>query len=236
MPAQTRALGALYKSARQRLGVLSLSNPDIAIIMSSQSNRPLGIHLTPSGTSFGAPSGAIFNMYTNLSQKLDQENVEHWKEGADTILVFVRFHAAQRQRHSYAYKPPLPDRSVLFYGGHFYRYQLPELAARSQHHHPVPPRTDIRTTFQNRFQRPHSPHDFIHPKPLLPLRFGGIHQLSLVPQPRAQPHMRPYGHTLTTMGPQIPPDGSTKPPTSCPCPYSRILLSRRMQVRHLRAR
>ena len=58
--------------------------------MSSQADDTIGI--TPSGTSFGAPSGAIFNMYTTRAQKLDQENVEIWKEGADTILVFVRFH------------------------------------------------------------------------------------------------------------------------------------------------
>ena len=49
-----------------------------------------GITLTPSGTSYGAPSGAIFNMYTTRAQELDNENVENWKQGADTILVFVR--------------------------------------------------------------------------------------------------------------------------------------------------
>ena len=62
--------------------------------MSSESDHPIGIHLTSSGTSFGAPSGAIFNMYTTRAQKLDQENVEIWKDSANTILVFVCFHAA----------------------------------------------------------------------------------------------------------------------------------------------
>ena len=49
-----------------------------------------GITLTPSGTSFGDSSGAIFNMYTTRAQEFDKENVQNWKEGADTILVFVR--------------------------------------------------------------------------------------------------------------------------------------------------
>ena len=61
--------------------------------MSSQPDDTTGT--TPNETTFGAPSGGIFNMYTTRAQKLDQENVEVWKEGADTILVFVRFHAAQ---------------------------------------------------------------------------------------------------------------------------------------------
>ncbi|KAN0130524.1 hypothetical protein V8E53_011610, partial [Lactarius tabidus] len=45
-------------------------------------------------------------MYTTRAQTLDQENVENWKEGADSILVFVRF-------HSYPYKP-LPFQIGLF--------------------------------------------------------------------------------------------------------------------------
>ena len=49
-----------------------------------------GITMAPSGTSFGDPSGAIFNMYTTRAQEFDNENVENWKQGADTILVFVR--------------------------------------------------------------------------------------------------------------------------------------------------
>ena len=110
---------------------------------------------------------------------------------------------------------PFPDWSFLFYSSHFYRYQLPELAARSQRRHPVPPCSDIPTTFQCQFQRPYSPRNSVyHPNSLLSLRFGGIHQLSLVPQSCAQSHMRPYGHTFTTMGSQIPPDGSKKSPTS----------------------
>ena len=48
------------------------------------------ITLTPKGTSCGDPSGTIFNMYTTRAQELDKENVQNWKEGADTILVFVR--------------------------------------------------------------------------------------------------------------------------------------------------
>ena len=61
--------------------------------MSSQPDDTTGT--TPNETSFGVSSGAIFNMYSTRAQKLDQENVEIWKEGADTILVFVRFHTAR---------------------------------------------------------------------------------------------------------------------------------------------
>ena len=77
--------------------------------------------------------------------------------------------------------PPFPDWSFLFYSSHFYRYQLPELAARSQRRHPVPPRTDIPTTFQCQFKRPYAHDSVYYPNSLLPLRFDGIHQLSLVP-------------------------------------------------------
>ena len=48
----------------------------------------------PNETTYSDPSGPIFNMYNTRAQKLDHENVENWKEGADSILVFVRFHAA----------------------------------------------------------------------------------------------------------------------------------------------
>jgi hypothetical protein len=48
----------------------------------------------PDETTYSDPSGRIFNLYTTRAQKLDRENVENWKEGADSILVFVRFHIA----------------------------------------------------------------------------------------------------------------------------------------------
>ena len=47
--------------------------------------------ISPNETTYSDPSGPIFNMYTTRAQRLDHENVENWKEGADTILVFVRF-------------------------------------------------------------------------------------------------------------------------------------------------
>ncbi|KAF8261488.1 hypothetical protein EI94DRAFT_1606617, partial [Lactarius quietus] len=34
-------------------------------------------------------SGAIFSMYTTRAQKFDEEDVENWKGGADSILVFT---------------------------------------------------------------------------------------------------------------------------------------------------
>ncbi|KAN0130530.1 hypothetical protein V8E53_011616, partial [Lactarius tabidus] len=55
--------------------------------MSSQPDNTTGT--TPNLTVFSGPSGAIFNMYTTRAQRLDQENVENWKDGANSILVFI---------------------------------------------------------------------------------------------------------------------------------------------------
>src|SRR6266571_9507503 len=161
-----------------------------------------------------------------------------WRIGREVQMAssFLYVSASHRPyRLSCAYKPSrFPDWPFLFYSGYFYRHELPELAARSQRHHPVPPRTDIPTTFH--YQRYQSRRESVYPKFLLPLRFGGICQLGLVPQPRAQSHMRAHCYTFATMGPQIPPDNSTKSRTSCPCPYPRVLFPRGAQVPHLRAR
>ena len=127
--------------------------------------------------------------------------------------------------HSY-----FPDWPLLLHGGYFHCPQLPELATRSQRHHPVTPRTNITTTFEHH----HWHRCRQYPKSLRPSHVSGIHQLSLVPQPRAQSHVRAHGHTFATMGPQIPPDSSTKIRTPSPCPYTRVLLPRRAQVLHLR--
>ncbi|KAH8991218.1 hypothetical protein EDB92DRAFT_1798375, partial [Lactarius akahatsu] len=43
---------------------------------------------------YSDPSGAIFSMYITRALKFDDENVENWKGGADSILVFVRSRAA----------------------------------------------------------------------------------------------------------------------------------------------
>jgi hypothetical protein len=48
----------------------------------------------PNDTTYSDTSGRIFNFYTTFAEKMDQENVENWKDGANSILVFVRFHAA----------------------------------------------------------------------------------------------------------------------------------------------
>ncbi|KAH8983811.1 hypothetical protein EDB86DRAFT_2811217, partial [Lactarius hatsudake] len=38
---------------------------------------------------YSDPSGAIFSMYISRALKFDDENVENWKGGADSILVFT---------------------------------------------------------------------------------------------------------------------------------------------------
>ncbi|KAH9173696.1 hypothetical protein EDB89DRAFT_1849680, partial [Lactarius sanguifluus] len=38
---------------------------------------------------YSDPSGAIFSMYITRALKFDDENVENWKGGADSILVFT---------------------------------------------------------------------------------------------------------------------------------------------------
>ena len=43
----------------------------------------------PEKTTYGDSSGAIFSMYIGRAQKLDEENAENWKGGAEGILVFV---------------------------------------------------------------------------------------------------------------------------------------------------
>jgi hypothetical protein len=50
----------------------------------------------PNETTYSDPSGRIFNLYTTCAEKMDHENVENWKDGANSILVFVRFHAPLR--------------------------------------------------------------------------------------------------------------------------------------------
>ncbi|KAI9434959.1 hypothetical protein H4582DRAFT_2173490 [Lactarius indigo] len=44
---------------------------------------------TPKKTTYSDPSGAIFSMYITRALKFDDENVENWKGGADSILVFT---------------------------------------------------------------------------------------------------------------------------------------------------
>jgi hypothetical protein len=56
--------------------------------MSSQPNNTAGT--APNETTYSDYSGRIFNLYTTCAEKMDQENVENWKDGANTILVFVR--------------------------------------------------------------------------------------------------------------------------------------------------
>ncbi|KAH8991210.1 hypothetical protein EDB92DRAFT_1798310, partial [Lactarius akahatsu] len=40
-------------------------------------------------TTYSDPSGAIFSLYLARASKFDDENVENWKGGADSILVFT---------------------------------------------------------------------------------------------------------------------------------------------------
>ncbi|KAH8991224.1 hypothetical protein EDB92DRAFT_1798399, partial [Lactarius akahatsu] len=44
---------------------------------------------TPKKTTYSDPSGAIFSLYITRALKFDDENVENWKGGADSILVFT---------------------------------------------------------------------------------------------------------------------------------------------------
>jgi hypothetical protein len=124
-------------------------------------------------TTYSDSSGNIFNMYSTRAQSLDHDNVENWKDGANSILVFVSFHAPITVDKT-SQASPFPDWSFRFYGRYLYRHQLSELAPRSQRRHPVPPRTDIPTTFQCQCQRLHSHRDSAHPNTLLSLRFCGI--------------------------------------------------------------
>jgi hypothetical protein len=71
-----------------------LSNSDNIAIMSSSQQPPSDDNATgtaPNQTTYSDASGRIFNFYATCAEKMDQENVENWKDGADTILVFVRF-------------------------------------------------------------------------------------------------------------------------------------------------
>ncbi len=69
------------------------------------------------------------------------------------------------------YEPSrFPGWRFLLYGGYFHRHQLPELAARSQHHHLVPPHTNVPTTFQRHYQQYQSRRESesVHPEFLPP--------------------------------------------------------------------
>ncbi|KAN0130532.1 hypothetical protein V8E53_011618 [Lactarius tabidus] len=68
------------------LPALPPRDSDIAI-MSSQPDNTIGT--APDDTTYSDASGRIFNLYTTRAQKLDHENVENWKDGADSILVFI---------------------------------------------------------------------------------------------------------------------------------------------------
>ncbi|KAI9439629.1 hypothetical protein H4582DRAFT_1812966, partial [Lactarius indigo] len=56
------------------------------------SQNTCGCSTAPKETTYSDSSGAIFSMYIDRAQKFDDENVENWKGGAESILVFVRFH------------------------------------------------------------------------------------------------------------------------------------------------
>ncbi|KAN0130539.1 hypothetical protein V8E53_011625, partial [Lactarius tabidus] len=53
------------------------------------SSQPDNTSTAPDETTYSDASGRIFNLYTTRAQKLDHENVENWKDGADSILVFI---------------------------------------------------------------------------------------------------------------------------------------------------
>ncbi|KAN0130540.1 hypothetical protein V8E53_011626 [Lactarius tabidus] len=60
--------------------------------MSSSQQPPPDDNVTGTAsnqTTYSDTSGRIFNFYTICAEKMDQENVENWKDGANTILVFI---------------------------------------------------------------------------------------------------------------------------------------------------
>jgi hypothetical protein len=77
------------------------------------SSQPDNTSTAPDETTYSDASGRIFNLYTTRAQKLDHENVENWKDGADSILVFVRFHVAHTVTIFVFLQAPTCSRSVF---------------------------------------------------------------------------------------------------------------------------
>ncbi|KAH8995455.1 hypothetical protein EDB92DRAFT_207024 [Lactarius akahatsu] len=60
----------------------------------SQSQNACCCTAAPKETTYSDSSGAIFSMYIDHAQKFDDENVENWKGGAESILVFTGIFSA----------------------------------------------------------------------------------------------------------------------------------------------
>ncbi|KAH9054997.1 hypothetical protein EDB87DRAFT_1567780, partial [Lactarius vividus] len=58
------------------------------------SQNVCGCTTAPKETTYSDSSGAIFSMYITRALEFDDENVENWKGGADTILVFTGIFSA----------------------------------------------------------------------------------------------------------------------------------------------
>ncbi|KAH9033198.1 hypothetical protein EDB83DRAFT_1834103 [Lactarius deliciosus] len=58
------------------------------------SQNVCGCTTTPKETTYSDSSGAIFSMYIDHAQKFDDENVENWKGGAESILLFTGIFSA----------------------------------------------------------------------------------------------------------------------------------------------
>ncbi|KAH8991183.1 hypothetical protein EDB92DRAFT_1994639 [Lactarius akahatsu] len=121
----------------------------------------------------------LFSMYiTRVTKFEDEKDVENWKGGADSILVFTGLFSSTVATFIALSYPNLQ--------------QDPNLATQLL--------TQISQQLSNSTT---SVGQSVHSS------YVGIYQLSLVPQPRAQSHMRVHGHSFATMGLQIPPHNSS---------------------------
>ena len=115
--------------------VYSLRPPDDGFGSGLTTDQVIGdLHRRDTGplgqAQYGDPSAKIWGLYLSLAEKFDKEHGDSWAGNTDGVLVFVRVH------------PPLfsnrvctqleADRSFLRDGGHFYRSELPKLAAQLQ--------------------------------------------------------------------------------------------------------
>ncbi|KAH8983792.1 hypothetical protein EDB86DRAFT_3050036, partial [Lactarius hatsudake] len=74
-----------------------LPSPTLVTMTAPQqppSQNACGCTTAPKETTYSDSSGAIFSMYIDHAQKFDDENVENWKGGAESILLFTGIFSA----------------------------------------------------------------------------------------------------------------------------------------------
>lgn len=128
------------------------------------------------------------------------------------------------------------DWSFRLYGGHVHPDKLSESQARPQYHYPIPPFTDIPTTFW--ISKCYLNHriSIYQGRFLQSARFCRVRERCLECQPRAESCMRPHGHLIATMGSPLSSTYSTESFTPCPRAHQRVLCARRGHVPNLNAR